>query len=92
MATTTLRMTHIATRSYSDLTTSIPGAAGKSGFMTHLGGADVEIVLGGATIPADSVRGTILHAGGEEWCETANIWLRCPHGGTAVLGFVEISA
>lgn len=89
MATTTLRQTHMVTRSYSDLITSIPGAAGKSGFVKHLGGADVEIVFGGAGQPAAADRGTILRAGGEEWCEagTANIWPRCSHGGIATLGF-----
>lgn len=90
MPTTTLRQTHMATRTYSNLITSIPGAAGKPGFVKHLGGADVEIIFGGAGQPGDSVRGTILRAGGEEWCEAANIWPRCPHGGTATLGFTVV--
>ena len=91
MATTTLRQTHMVTRNYSDLITSIPGAAGKSGFVKHLGGADVEIVFGGAPKPADSVRGSGLTVRGEEWAETDHIWVRCPHGGGAVVGFIEIS-
>ncbi|MGE4431902.1 MAG: hypothetical protein AB7E05_14295 [Sphingobium sp.] len=91
MATTTLRQTHSASAEYSDLTTSIPGAAGATGFIKHLGGTEVEIVFGGAEEPEATVRGTLLRAGGEEWCESDHIWLRCPHGGAATLGFVAFS-
>lgn len=88
MATTTLRQTHSASAEYSDLIISIPDAGGATGFVKHLGGADVEIVLGGAEEPDASVRGTPLRAGGEEWCEADHIWARCPHGGAATLGFI----
>lgn len=87
MATTTLRQTATVGATYSDLILSIPGAANKTGFVKHLGGADVELVFGGEDIPSASVRGTPLRAGGEEWGEAARIWGRCPHGGTATLGF-----
>lgn len=91
MPTTTLRQSHPVTRTYSDLTSSIPGAANKSGFVKHFGGAEVEIVMGGATQPDLTVRGSILPARGEEWAEADRIWVRCPHGGSAVVGFIEVS-
>ena len=92
MPTTTLRQSHPVTRTYSDLMASIPNAANKPGFVKHFGGAEVEIVLGGAGRPDIGVRGSPLPARGEEWAETDHIWLRCPHGGGAVVGFIEISA
>lgn len=87
MVTTTLRQTHGVDGDYSDLTLSIPGAAGATGFIKHLGGVNVEIVFGGSEQPESDVRGTILPAGGEEWGEASNIWVRCRHGGEATLGF-----
>jgi len=87
MATTTLRHTATVGADYSDLTLSIPGAAGKPGFVKHLGGADVELVSGGDVMPTAAVRGIPIRAGGEEWTEAAHIWARCSHGGAATLGF-----
>lgn len=87
MATTTLRQTHSVSGEYSDLVTSIAGAANSTGFVKHLGGADVEIIFGGDSQPASSMRGTLLSKGGEEWGEAAHIWVRCPHDGVATLGF-----
>lgn len=91
MATTTLRAHHLVSKNYSDLIASIPDAAGKTGFVKHLGGAEVEIVLGGEDPPAATVRGSILPPRGEEWAQAAAIWLRCPHGGEATVGFIEFS-
>ncbi len=91
MPTTTLRQSHTVARAYSDLTTSIPGAANKAGFVKHFGGNEVEVVLGGSAQPGVTVRGSPLPVRGEEWAEADHIWVRCPQGGAAVVGFIEIS-
>jgi hypothetical protein len=87
MVNTTLRTSHLVTEAYTDVITSIPGAADVSGFIRHLGGADIEIVMGGAAQPAPSVRGIPLSQGEEEPCEADHIWVKCRSGLSAVIGF-----
>jgi hypothetical protein len=87
MVTTTQRTSHAVTDSYTDIVTSIPGAAATPGFIRHLGGADVEIVMGGAGAPASTVRGIPLSQGEEEACEADHIWVKCRTGLSAVIGF-----
>ena len=92
MPTETLRATHMVTQDYSDLVTSIPGAAGAGGFVRHLGGADVEIIKGGAVAPAETVRGIPLRDESEgEWCEADHIWVRCRRDMSAKLAFEVVS-
>jgi hypothetical protein len=87
MVTQTLRTSHLVTDVYTDVITSIPGAASANGFIRHLGGADVEIVMGGAGAPASTVRGIPLSQGDEESCEADHIWVKCRTGLSAVIGF-----
>lgn len=91
MGTTTQRTVHIADDSYTDVITSIPGAANATGFLRHFGGNEVEIVKGGSTPPADDVRGIPLKERGDEWCEADHIWVRCRFDGTATIGFDLLS-
>lgn len=92
MTTETLRATHTVTEDYSDLVTSIPGAAAVGGFVRHLGGADIEIIKGGADAPAETVRGIPLRAGSDgEWCDADHIWVRCRRDMSAKLAFETLS-
>lgn len=87
MGTTTSRNKHIVKSYYTDLTVSIPEAAGAGGFIAHLGSGEVEIVLGGDTAPAADVRGALLIRGDSMWAEADHIWVRCLGRGKATLGF-----
>lgn len=92
MPTTTLRENHEATPIWTDLTLSIPDAAGKDGFVKHLGGTTVEVIFGGDTRPPATIRGVIITEGGEEWGAADHIWVRCRPKSTATLSFQIVEA
>lgn len=80
MGTTTQRTTHSVSASYTDVVTSIPGAANASGLLKNLSGYTIDVVKGGASAPGANVQGVKLLPFGEEYCEAANIWVRCDPG------------
>ncbi len=90
MGTTTSRSKHIVKSYYTDLTVSIPEAAGAGGFIAHLGSGEIEVVLGGAAAPAADVRGALLNRSQTMWAETDHIWVRCLGRGKATLCFSAV--
>lgn len=88
MGTTTNRANHAVTDTYTDIITSIAGAASVAGNVNNLGDAEMEMVKGGATAPDAGVRGKPLLPWGSDYVEADHIWIRCRRSGASgVVGF-----
>ena len=95
MATTTLRsgasvITHNVTSTYTDVITSISGAANVAGMLRNLTNNYLTVVKGGTTAPDSGSSGEVLMPYDAVFCETDHIWVRFQNGGTATVCFETI--
>lgn len=92
MATTSIRngsvlATHTVTSSWTDVVTSISGAANVAGLLKKVSGDGVvKVVKGGSTAPdAASIGSDVLMVAGDAvFCETDKIWVQCVSGSPRV--------
>lgn len=89
MGTTMERQTHTVIATYSDVVTSIAGAASTPGLLRNLTGYTMDVVKGGASAPDNALQGVKLLPFGAEYCDSDHIWVRCANGGSVTFEAVS---
>lgn len=90
MATTTQRTSHTVRTDWTDVITSIPGAANAAGMLRNKSGQAVEVIKGG-NVPVATDSGVVMEAFGKEYCEASHIWVRTIGTQYAVVAFEALS-
>lgn len=89
MGTTMERQVHEVEAGYTDVVTSIAGAASTPGLLRNLTGYTLDVVKGGASAPSNSLPGVKLLPFGAEYCDSDHIWVRCANGGSVTFEAVS---